>query len=122
MNVPASVKPAVWGAIGGAIAAIVIGFAWGGWVTGGTAGKMETASAEAAVVQVFTPLCVAKAEQQPEKILLLKEASSYQRDDFVIEAGWVDNVSEKYRAEVATACASTLVEAVQAEPPAKPPG
>jgi hypothetical protein len=28
MNVPASVKPAVWGAIGGAIAAIVIGFAW----------------------------------------------------------------------------------------------
>jgi hypothetical protein len=122
VNVPASVKPAVWGAIGGAIAAIVIGFAWGGWVTGGTAGKMETASAEAAVVQAFTPLCVAKAEQQPEKILLLKEASSYQRDDFVLEAGWVDNVSEKYRTEVATACASTLVEAVQAEPTAKPPG
>ena len=32
----------------GAIAAIIVGFAWGGWVTGGTAGKMETASAEAA--------------------------------------------------------------------------
>jgi hypothetical protein len=78
MNVPASVKPAVWGAIGGAIAAIVIGFAWGGWVTGGTAGK--------------------------------------------IEAGWVDNVSEQYRAEVATACASTLVEGMEAEPTAKPPG
>ena len=48
MNVPASVKPAVWGVIAGAIAAIIIGFAWGGWVTGGTAGRMETASAEAA--------------------------------------------------------------------------
>jgi hypothetical protein len=122
MNVPASVKPAVWGAIGGAIAAIIIGFAWGGWVTGGTAGKMEVASAEAAVVQAFTPLCVAKAEQQPEKLVALKEESSYQRDDFVIEAGWVANVSEKYRTEVATACASTLVEAMEAEPTAKPPG
>jgi hypothetical protein len=122
VNVPASVKPAVWGAIGGAIAAIVIGFAWGGWVTGGTAGRMETASAKSAVVQAFTPLCVAKAEQQPEKILLLKEAGTYQRDDFVIEAGWVDNVSEKYRADVATACASTLVEAMETEPTAKPPG
>ena len=115
MNVPASVKPAVWGAIGGAIAAIIVGFAWGGWVTGGTAGLMEEASAEAAVIQAFTPLCVAKAEQQPEKLVPLKEASSYQRDDFVIEAGWVDNVSENYRTEVATACASTLVEGMKAD-------
>jgi hypothetical protein len=122
MNVPASVKPALWGAVGGAIAAIVIGFAWGGWVTGGTAGRMETASAEAAIVLAFTPLCVAKAEQQPEKLVSLKEAGTYQRDDFVIEAGWVDNVSEKYRTDVATACASTLVEAMEAEPTAKPPG
>jgi hypothetical protein len=122
MNVPASVKPAVWGAIGGAIAAIIIGFAWGGWVTGGTAGRMEVASAEAAVVQAFTPLCVAKAEQQPEKLVALKGAGTYQRDDFVIEAGWVDNVSEKYRSDVATACASTLVEGMEAEPTAKPPG
>ena len=122
MNVPGWVKPATWGLIGGAIAAIVIGFAWGGWVTGGTAVEMEAASAEAAIVQAFTPLCVAKAEQQPEKLAPLKEESSYQRDDFVIEAGWVDNVSEKYRTEVATACASTLVEAMEAEPTAKPPG
>jgi hypothetical protein len=52
MTVPEWVKPAVWGVIGGAIAAIVIGFIWGGWVTGGAATKMEAASAEAAVIQV----------------------------------------------------------------------
>src|SRR5680860_1797574 len=101
MTTPEWVKPGVWGAIGGAIAAMIIGFAWGGWVTGGAAGDMETASTEGAVVRAFTPLCVAKAEQQPEKLVALKEESSYQRDDFVIEAGWVDNVSEKYRDEVA---------------------
>ena len=117
MNVPASVKPAVWGVIGGAIAAIVIGFAWGGWVTGGTAEKMETASAEAAVLQAFTPLCVAKAEQQPEKFVSLKEKSSWgsPRVDFVIEAGWVDNVEEKYRSAVARACAQVVVEGMKAE-------
>ncbi len=118
MNIPASVKPAAWGAIGGAIAAIVIGFAWGGWVTGGTAGQMEAASAEAAVIQAFTPLCVAKAEQQPEQLVLLKEADSWERDDFVVEAGWVTNVSEKYRSAVAETCASTVVEAMEEAPPA----
>jgi hypothetical protein len=30
MAIPAQVKPAVWGAIGGAIATMIIGFVWGG--------------------------------------------------------------------------------------------
>lgn len=115
MNVPEWAKPAAWGVIGGAIAAMVIGFSWGGWVTGETAGQMQTASAEAAVVQAFTPLCVAKAEQEPEKVVAMKEESRWQRDDFVAEAGWVDNVSEKYSVEVARACASTLAEGMKAD-------
>jgi hypothetical protein len=115
MKVPEWVKPAAWGAIGGAIAAIVIGFAWGGWVTGGTAGEMAAASAETAVVQALTPLCVIKAEQQPEKLVPLKEESRYQRDNFVIEAGWVDSVSEEYRSEVAESCAAAVVEGMKAD-------
>ncbi|WP_372615116.1 hypothetical protein [Aquicoccus sp.] len=113
MNIPEATKPAVWGAIGGAIVAIVIGFAWGGWVTGGTASEMQSASAESAVVQAFTPLCVAKAEQEPEQIALLKEERSYQRDNFVVEAGWVDNVSEKYQSEVADSCADLIIEGME---------
>ena len=113
MTIPEWLKPAVWGAIGGAIAAMIIGFSWGGWVTGGTAGKMETASAEAAVVLALTPLCVAKAQQQPEQLVLLKAANSYNRGDFVIKTGWVDNVSEKYRSAVAKECASTAVEGMK---------
>ena len=116
MNVPEYVKPAVWGAIGGAIAAMVIGFVWGGWVTGGTAGKMETASADAAIVLAFAPLCVAKAEQQPEQLVLLKAESSFRRSDFVIKVGWVDNVSEKYRSAVAKACALSVVEGMEVKP------
>ena len=112
------VKPAIWGAIGGAIAAMLIGFIWGGWVTGGTAGQMAATSAEGAIVQAFTPLCVARAEQQPDQLALLKETRSYQRDDFVVEAGWVPNVSEEYQGEVADACASAVLEAMEAAPAA----
>ena len=116
MQVPASVKPAIWGAIGGAIAAIIIGFSWGGWVTGGTAGSMATTSAQDATVLALAPLCVVKAEQQPEQLVLLKKESSWNRGAFVIKAGWVANVNEKYRAQVASTCASALVEAMDAKP------
>src|SRR5215218_8709587 len=112
MAIPAQVKPAVWGAIAGAIAAMIIGFVWGGWVTGGTSATNAQATAQTAVVQAFVPLCVAKAEQQPDQLPLLKKESAYSRYDFVVKAGWVSNVAEKYRRDVATACASTLVEAM----------
>ena len=87
---------------------------------GGTATKMEAASAEAAIVQAFTPLCVVKAEQQPEKLALLKAEKSWTRDDFVVQAGWVANVGEKYRGDVARACALAVIEAMEAKPAATP--
>jgi pimeloyl-ACP methyl ester carboxylesterase len=112
MNIPKSTKPAIWGAVGGAVATIVIGFSWGGWITGGAAANMQKAVAQTAVVQAFTPLCVVKAEQQPEQISLMQELSRYQRDDFVIEAGWIDNVNEQYRSGVADACAESIIEGI----------
>ena len=115
MAIPAQVKPAAWGAVGGAIAAMIIGFAWGGWVTGGTSERLSGAAAQTAVVQNFVPLCVAKAEQQPDQLILLKKESSYRQTEFVIKAGWVDSVAEKYRRNVAEQCALAIVEAMDAE-------
>jgi hypothetical protein len=119
MAIPAQVKPAAWGAIGGAIAAMIIGFVWGGWVTGGTSERAAGAAAQTAVVQAFVPLCVAKAEQQPDQLILLKKEGSYGRTEFVIKAGWVANVEEKYRRAVAEPCASAIVEAMDAAAVAK---
>jgi hypothetical protein len=114
MQIPVQVKPAVWGAIGGAVAAMIIGFAWGGWVTGGTSERRAGVAAQTAVVQAFVPLCVAKAEQQPDQLILLKKESSYGRTEFVVKAGWASNVAEKYRRNVAEECASAIVEAMDA--------
>ena len=120
MKIPAQVKPAVWGAVAGAVAAMIIGFAWGGWVTGGTSEKNAGVAAQAAVEQAFVPLCVAKAEQQPDQLPLLKKESSYSRKEFVVKAGWVSNVAEKYGRNVAESCASAIVEAMDAVAAKKP--
>lgn len=114
MKVPDWIKPLVWGVIGGGIGAMIIGFGWGGWVTGGTAQKMEAESAEAAVVQALTPLCVAKGEQEPDQLVALEDESGWKRDQFVMEAGWVDSVREEYRQAVAEQCASVLVAGMEA--------
>ncbi len=113
MKIPEWVKPGIWGTICGGIAAVVIGFSWGGWITPGAAGQMEKASAKAAVIQAFTPLCVAQAEPQLEKLAAMKELSSWKHDTFVTEAGWVDDVSEQYRNDVAGVCALTLIEGMK---------
>lgn len=114
MKIPAQVKPAAWGVVGGAVAAMIIGFAWGGWVTGGTSQKNSAMAAQSAVVQAFVPLCVAKAEQQPDQIVLMKKESAYSRYDFVTKAGWVSNVAETYRRNVAEACATAIVDVMDA--------
>ena len=113
MNIPEWVRPGIWGTVCGGIAAVVIGFSWGGWITPGTAGQMETASAKAAVIHEFAPLCVAKAEPQLDKLAELKELSSWKHNTFVAEAGWVDNVSAEYRDDVAGVCALTLIEGMK---------
>lgn len=115
MNTPEWTKPAIWGGIAGAIVTMIIGFSWAGWVTQGAAGKMETASAESAIIQAFAPLCVAKAEPETQKLAALKEESRWQHDDFVVEAGWVDNVSEQYQVDVARRCAVILVEGMKTD-------
>jgi hypothetical protein len=114
------VKPASWGIVCGAVVAIGIGFIWGGWVTAGTADQMAATRAQAAVVQAFTPVCVAKAETQPKQLAALKAEDSWNRDDFVVKAGWVNNVKEQYRDGVAASCATAALEAMQSKPAATP--
>ncbi|HEY5740082.1 MAG TPA: hypothetical protein VIW27_10175 [Gammaproteobacteria bacterium] len=109
MNISHNVKPAIWGMVAGAVATMVVGFSWGGWITRGTAGELKTASANAAVVEVLTPRCVAHAEQQTDKLAVLRQESSWKYRDFVVSAGWVDDVVDNYQYEVAIACANKLV-------------
>jgi hypothetical protein len=82
------IKTGVWGAICGAIIAIIIGFAWGGWVLGSSAQRTGEKMAQNAVIDRLTPICVAQFNNDPErdqKLKILKEKSSWEREKYVKE-------------------------------------
>ena len=104
----------LWGALGGAIVLAAIGFAWGGWVTGGTAQEMAEEMAENAVVARLAPICVEQFKQDSEKdqkLKDLKKEDSWKRDDYVEKQGWATMPGEKNPdSKVAKKCAELLVE------------
>ncbi len=108
------IKPFVWGLVVSAILTMIIGFAFGGWVTGGTAQEMAKEMADEAVIDRLAPICVTQFNQDPEKdkkLQELKEISSYQRGDYVEKQGWATIPGEKEPdSEVANECAKRLVE------------
>jgi len=77
----------IGGLVCGAIVAIIIGFAWGGWVTGNTNQKM---SGEA-VLASQAAICVAQFMKEPTSQERLKEfeaEDSYKRSEFIEKGGW----------------------------------
>jgi hypothetical protein len=91
MNIPKWLKPGLYGAAVGAVALAIVGFAWGGWVTGGTAEKMASELGRLEVVAALVPICVEQSKQDPqasETLVELKKANSYQRSDMLMKTGW----------------------------------
>ena len=107
------IKLGLWGAIGGAILTMIIGFTWGGWVMGGTAQSRAEEMAEAAVANRLAPICVAQFNQDPEKTQKLKElekTSTWERADYVGKQGWATMPGEKDSdSDVAEECARRLM-------------
>ena len=98
----------VWGLIVGAVIAMIIGFAWGGWLTGGTAQKMT----DEAVLASQAAICVAQFMKQPsheEKLKEFEKEEYWKRSGFVEKGGW-DKMpgQEKASSSVAQACAKGL--------------
>ena len=112
MQVPATVKPAAWGFVVGAVAMTIAGF-WGfNWTTAGTAERMSKERADAAVVSALVPFCVAKAEQDSDRAKLAKvraESSSYTRRQLVVDAGWATlDDGKSANSALASACSDKL--------------
>lgn len=81
------VKYGVWGLIAGAIIAMIIGFAWGGWKTSSTTQKMS----DEAVLASQAAICVAQFMKQPnheEKLKEFEETNSWERYKFIEKGGW----------------------------------
>ena len=109
----AAVPPALWGAAAGAIALAIVGFNWGGWVTGGSAETLAKSRAATAVVAALTPICVDKFRQAADASANLAEmkkaAYVWDQSKFVEKGGWATMPgSTEPNSAVARACAESL--------------
>ena len=97
-----------WIVIGAIVLTLFLGFTQGGWTTNSTATHMAATSAQSAVVERLTPICVAQFNadaQRAVKLEELKAASSSQRSKYVKEQGWATMPGESAPDnQVATAC------------------
>ena len=96
MNIPkfpAQSRPFLWGAAAGAIALGVVGFSWGGWVTGAKAETLASGRADAAA-----------------SLAALKVVSNWEQGDYVMKHGWAtmpgDTAEPNFN--VARACAAAI--------------
>jgi hypothetical protein len=96
---------------------LIVGFNWGGWVTGGSAQDMAVKSGKDAVIQRLAPICVYQFDQDPEKdqkLTELKDISTYKRRAYIEEQGWATMPGEeKADRQVADACAKLLMQVGQ---------
>ena len=69
LETAAKIKYGVWGLICGAVIAMIIGFAWGGWTTSSTT---QTRTQDA-VVASQAAICVAQFMKEPNHEAKLKE-------------------------------------------------
>ena len=75
----------------GAVASMVIGFSWGGWMTGATANRLAAERADTAVVAALTPVCVENFLQNSDAkanlAVLRKISSTWERGDYLQKDG-----------------------------------
>jgi hypothetical protein len=102
-----------WSCLATMIVTMVIGFTWGGWVTGGTALKMAEVVGEDAVAKRLAPMCVARFNEDPKKVAKLKEfraVSTWEQTDYVKKQGWATMRGEQEPgSRVAEECGKLLM-------------
>ncbi len=99
------------GAVAGAALAMIIGFGWAGWTTGGTAAKMVDEASKTAVTTALAPICVEKfqrAANAEQNLVDLKKTASYQQGSFVEKGGWATLPGNESSYALAQACATML--------------
>jgi hypothetical protein len=81
-----------WACAGCVAVATIVGFSWGGWVTGGSAREMAEDSAAQARQELAAVVCVDRFMAAPDvgvQLTALKEiTSSYAQGKFVEDGGW----------------------------------
>jgi hypothetical protein len=108
-----SLKPAIWGAVIGAVAISAVGFSSLGWTLGSTAERVAKERAQTAVVDVLAPICVERFQHQTDATTKLiefkKVSSSWDRRSLIEKGGWAAMAgTDAPNSAVVSACAERL--------------
>lgn len=81
-----------WTCVAAVAATLVIGFGWGGWVTGGTAQRTATAAADVARGDVASAICVERFNAAPDaaaQLVAFKALTEgFKKRQFIEAGGW----------------------------------
>ena len=107
-----------WIAVGAVLLTLFLGFTRGGWTTAGNATNMADKSAQAAVIERLTPICIAQFGADPQQASKLAElqaiSSTSKRITFVKEQGWATMPGETAPDnKVATQCTNQIMLSAQ---------
>jgi hypothetical protein len=82
----------VWACIGAIVVAIVVGFSWGGWVTGGTSRTAAATAGDVARGELASAICVERFNAAPDAAARLVEfkaiSDGYKKRQFIEAGGW----------------------------------
>lgn len=112
MNMPVWLKPGIYGAVVGAVVVSLVGFSWGGWVSGSTASDRATAMARKSVVTAMVPVCLDMAhsdQASADKMQTIRAAETYKRRDALMATGWATMPgTDAPNRDIAQACLAEL--------------
>ncbi|MBL8575614.1 MAG: hypothetical protein JNK47_00180 [Mesorhizobium sp.] len=103
----------VWACVAAVVATIIVGFSWGGWVTGSTSQTMAKAAGDTARGELASVICVERFNAAPGAEAKLAEfkaiSESYKKRQFIEAGGWATMPGQTSPDRLgAQACATAL--------------
>jgi hypothetical protein len=103
------IKLGSWGAVGGSLLTMYVGFNVGGWMTNGSAEVMAKETAATAVADRLGTICVAQFNRDPaksKKLIDMKDKDTWEIGRYIDKESWaIMPGDEKADSGVADACA-----------------
>lgn len=108
------IKTLIWGAVIGSVLTMIVGFNWGGWVTGGTSTNLGQAMAKSAIVDRLAPMCLEQFKLDPKKESKLKEfkaISSWDRNSYIEKNLWaIMPFEDEHDRDISEKCSDLIFE------------
>jgi len=106
------IKLGSWGAVGGALVTMYVGFNVGGWMTNGSAEVMAKEIAATAVAERLGTICVAQFNRDPaksQKLIEMNAKDTWGKGRYIDTQSWaIMPGDEKPESGVSDACAKQL--------------